>query len=191
MIAWQSDSKRRMSSVMLSSTRKIARAPRRRASEMSASTRSMLYSVKIPAAHLDDRAEAAVVGAAPRGLDDVDWTAEHRVAVEHAGGAIRQPRRARRDLRDGSIGVEHEAAARAIRQAGDVRRTARSASTARSSSLSVCSPSPRTMNSTSSQALVRIAARGWGRIRRRRSASQDAGRESAARSRMRSRAETS
>ena len=41
MIAWQSRSKRCTSSVMLSSTRKIARAPCRRASAMSASTRSM------------------------------------------------------------------------------------------------------------------------------------------------------
>ena len=46
--------------------------------------------MKVAAAHLDDRAEAAVVGAAARGLDDVDLPAEQRVAVEHARGAIGQ-----------------------------------------------------------------------------------------------------
>ena len=35
--------------------------------------------VKIAAPHLDDRAEAAVEGAAPRCFDDVDVSAEHRV----------------------------------------------------------------------------------------------------------------
>ena len=77
-------------SVMLSSTRKIARAPRARASAMSASTRSNRYGVEVPAAHLDDRAEAAVVGAAARRLDDVDRPAEQRVAGQHARGAVGQ-----------------------------------------------------------------------------------------------------
>ena len=51
---------------------------------MSASTRSSRKAVEVAAAHLDDRAEAAVEGAAARGLDDVDLPAEHRVAGEHA-----------------------------------------------------------------------------------------------------------
>ena len=94
MIAWHSASKRCTSSVMLSSTRKIARAPWPRASRMSASTRSNRVRVEVPAAHLDDRAEAAVEGAAARRLDDVDRPAEQRVAAEHARAAVGQPQRA-------------------------------------------------------------------------------------------------
>ena len=46
--------------------------------------------VEVAAAHFDDRAEAAVEGAAARRLDDVDRTAEQSVAGQHARRAIRQ-----------------------------------------------------------------------------------------------------
>jgi hypothetical protein len=46
--------------------------------------------MKIPATHFDDRAEAAVVRAAARRLDDVDRTSEKRVALEHARRPIRR-----------------------------------------------------------------------------------------------------
>ena len=65
--------------------------------------------VEVAAAHLDDRAEAAVVGAAARGLDDVHLAAEQRVAAEHARGAVRQPQRLGREPRDRPVGVVHEA----------------------------------------------------------------------------------
>ena len=94
MIARHSASNRATFSVMLSSTMKIARAPRARASAMSASTRVEAEGVEVAAAHLDDRAEAAVEGAAARGLDDVDRAAEEGVAVEHARSAVRQRDRA-------------------------------------------------------------------------------------------------
>ena len=51
--------------------------------------------VEVAPAHLDDRAEAAVVGAAARRLDDVDGAAEERIAGQHARAAVRQ-RQARR-----------------------------------------------------------------------------------------------
>ena len=84
MIAWHSASNRATSSVMLSSTRKIARAPRARASRDVGEHALDRIRVEVAAAHLDDRAEAAVEGAAARGLDDVDLPAEQRVAGEHA-----------------------------------------------------------------------------------------------------------
>ena len=43
--------------------------------------------MEVAAAHLDDRAEAAVERAAARRLDDVDGPAHHRVAGQHARGA--------------------------------------------------------------------------------------------------------
>ena len=46
--------------------------------------------VKVPAAHLDDRAETAVVGAAPGRFDDVDGPAQEGIAGQDAGGAVRQ-----------------------------------------------------------------------------------------------------
>ena len=45
--------------------------------------------MEVAAAHLDDRAEAAVVGAAARRLDDVDRPAEQRVS-QHASRAVRR-----------------------------------------------------------------------------------------------------
>ena len=72
------------SSVMLSSTRKIAWAPRApRVGDVGEHAVDRIR-VKVAAAHLDDRAEAAVEGAAPRRFDDVDLAAEQRVAAEHA-----------------------------------------------------------------------------------------------------------
>src|SRR5436190_309064 len=44
--------------------------------------------VKVAPAHLDDRAETAVEGAAARRLDDVDLPTHHRVPRQHAGGAV-------------------------------------------------------------------------------------------------------
>ena len=89
-IAWHSASNRATSSVMLSSTRKIARAPRAaRVGDVGDHARRS-EAVEVAPAHLDDRAEAAVEGAAARGLDDVDLAAEQRVAGEHAGAAVRQ-----------------------------------------------------------------------------------------------------
>ena len=52
--------------------------------------------VEVAPAHLDDRAEAAVVGAAARGLDDVDRPAEEGVAGQDARGAVGQLRDRRR-----------------------------------------------------------------------------------------------
>ena len=69
---------------------KMARAPRARASAMSASTRSIDQVWKFLSAHLDDRAEAAVVRAAARRLDDVDRPADERVARQDAGVAVGQ-----------------------------------------------------------------------------------------------------
>src|SRR5579864_2396374 len=46
--------------------------------------------MKVAATHLNDRAEAAIVCAAPRGLNHVHLASHQRVAFEHAGGAIGQ-----------------------------------------------------------------------------------------------------
>ena len=114
-----------MSSVMLSSTRKIASAPRARASAMSASTRSMRIGVEVPAAHLDDRAEAAVEGAAARCFDHVDLASEQRIALEHARAAIGQLERLRREVRDHRrSGLWRKPSGVAIRQSGDARQVA-------------------------------------------------------------------
>ena len=124
MIAWQSASNRRTSSVMLSSTRKIARAPcAARVGDVGEHALDRVR-VKVPAAHLDDRAEAAVVGAAARGFDDVDLAAEQRVAAEHARAAIGQLRASSDfERRDRTIRVVHEPLAAPVRQPGDrVRR---------------------------------------------------------------------
>ena len=90
MMARQSASNRGTSSVMLSSTRKIARAPRSRASRDVGDHALDRRTMKVPPAHLDDRAEAAVERAAAGRLDDVDLAAHHRVAGEHARCAARQ-----------------------------------------------------------------------------------------------------
>src|SRR5262245_38332711 len=39
--------------------------------------------VKVPAAHLDNRAEAAVKRASARSFDDVDLPSEHRIAAQY------------------------------------------------------------------------------------------------------------
>ena len=64
--------------------------------------------MKVPAAHLDDRAEAAVVGATARGLDDVDRPAHQRIAAEHAGAAVGEAQRVGREPRDGTGGVRNK-----------------------------------------------------------------------------------
>ena len=80
-MASQSASKRSTSSVMLSSTRKIAPAPcAPRVGDVGEHALDRIR-MKVAAAHLDDRAEAAVERAAARGFDDVDRPAEQRVAV--------------------------------------------------------------------------------------------------------------
>ena len=47
--------------------------------------------MEVASAHLDNRAEAAVEGAAARGLDHVDLPAQERVAAEHPHVAPRRP----------------------------------------------------------------------------------------------------
>ncbi len=44
--------------------------------------------VKVAAAHLDDGAEAAIEGAAARGLDHINWPAHHGVVVQHPRVAL-------------------------------------------------------------------------------------------------------
>ena len=95
MIAWHSASNRSTSSVMLSSTMKMHARAARRASRMSAMHAVDREAVEVAAAHLDDRAEAAVERAAARGLDDVDRAAHQRVAGQHARSAVRRPNRIR------------------------------------------------------------------------------------------------
>ena len=46
--------------------------------------------MEVAAAHFDDRAEAAIEGAAARGLHHVDLPPHHGVAVQHAGAALGQ-----------------------------------------------------------------------------------------------------
>ncbi len=66
--------------------------------------------MEIAAPHLDDRAEAAVVGATARRFDDVDGTPEEGISRQHTGRSIgqrqltvRQPRhRARRVVNEGA-----------------------------------------------------------------------------------------
>src|SRR5262245_19285080 len=47
-------------------------------------------SMEVPASHLDDRAEAAIVGASARGFDHIHLPPENRVAFEHPSIAIGQ-----------------------------------------------------------------------------------------------------
>ena len=49
--------------------------------------------VKVAAAHLDDRAEAAIVRAPSRRFDDIDLASKQRVALEDAGGPVGQAKR--------------------------------------------------------------------------------------------------
>src|SRR6202030_2669229 len=46
--------------------------------------------VEVAASHLDDGAETAIVGAAPRGLDYIHLPAHQRVSREHSRIAIRR-----------------------------------------------------------------------------------------------------
>ncbi len=77
-------------------------------------------SMEVAAAHLDDRTEAAIEGAAARGLDYIHLPAEQRVSLEHARIAVRRAdflvfkpvRRPR--------GIMHPALAVPVRKATDV-----------------------------------------------------------------------
>ena len=108
--------------------------------------------MEVAAAHLDDRAEAAVVGAAARGLDDVDRAAEEGVAGRarararsgSANRAVVEPAdRPRRRCVNGS------GRRRGYDRPGNARRPAAPPfESAAAASRNVSSPSPRTMKST-------------------------------------------
>src|SRR5881296_1524268 len=102
MIARQSASKRATLSVMLSSTMNRARAP-----DVLEHAREVV-SVEVAAAHSDDRAEAAVEGAAPGGLDHVDRLAQQRVTSQHARAALGQAQLAAIEVIHGSIRIVNE-----------------------------------------------------------------------------------
>ncbi len=76
--------------------------------------------VEVPPAHLDDRAEAAVVRAAPRRLDDVHGIAEEGVAPQHAGAAVGQLQRVVESMRRRPVRIRDDiAAGRSPGQAGN------------------------------------------------------------------------
>ena len=77
--------------------------------------------VKVAAAHLDDRAEAAVVRAAPRCFDDIDLAPQQRVAVEDARGAVGQPKRVRLETGDRPLRPMDPSARRSRRQTPRLR----------------------------------------------------------------------
>ena len=113
--------------------------------------------MEVAAAHLDDRTETAVERAAARGLDDVHLPPEQRVALtaraRHGSAAAAASIASRRT---GRSGLCSEAVAGSIATGRRPSRTRRRRSSARSSSHSVCSPSPRTMKSTSGQARIGV-----------------------------------
>ena len=92
--------------------------------------------VEVSSPHLDDRAEAAVVRAASRRLDDVDGPAHHGVAREHACGPIRQAHVAGLEPGDRTRRVAHESAGPPIREPVDAGR--RAACLERAHQLSEC-----------------------------------------------------
>src|SRR5262249_34999606 len=75
--------------------------------------------VKVPPAHLDDRAEAAIERATARGLDDIDLLAEELVAPENAGIALRGPDLSVRGAVDCAVRVVVEGIARSVREPRD------------------------------------------------------------------------
>src|SRR5438552_7011903 len=81
--------------------------------------------VKVAAAHLDDRAEAAVERAAARGFDDIHPAAEQRIAAEHARIAIRQPQALGGERNDWRCRVVNETLCRPVRQSGNAGQTSR------------------------------------------------------------------
>src|SRR5215510_1734437 len=85
MMAWHSASNRRTFSVMLSSTRKIARAADVGQDPVEGE------GVEVAPAHLDDRAEAAIERAAARGFHHVDLAPQELVALQNARIALRRP----------------------------------------------------------------------------------------------------
>ena len=123
-MARHSASNRATFSVMLSSTMKMARAPARpRVGDVGQHAIDR-PGVKVPAAHLDDRAEAAVVGAAARRLDDVDRPADERVARQHPCGAVGQRHVLAGQAAHRPVGIADEGRALPIRQAGDAAQVA-------------------------------------------------------------------
>ena len=101
--------------------------------------------VEVAAAHFNDGAEAAVVGAAARGFDDIDLASEQGVAAEHARGAVGQADFAIFQAMHRASRVVPPAVAIAVGETADGFEAAAVFSRARSSSRKVTSPSPRTM----------------------------------------------
>ena len=142
---------------------------------------SHLAGVEVPAAHLDDRAEAAVERAPARGLDHVHRIAEERVALQHARGPSRDGERLVEPMRGRAcVVVDDATVGGAPCEPGDAgKRVAigrarpshgsalgepalpmlSPASSARSSSRNVASPSPRTTKSTPSAPVQASVAR--------------------------------
>src|SRR5574337_315075 len=73
--------------------------------------------VEIPAAHLDDRAEAAIERTAARGLDDIDLSPECGVSAEYPRVAVRQSYLATFQVADRSVRIVTEAVAVPVGQA--------------------------------------------------------------------------
>ncbi len=75
--------------------------------------------MEVAAAHLDDGAETAIVGAAAGGLDDVGLAAVHGVAGEDPGGAVGEAELLVGEIADAAVGVVAEGVAVAPGEAGD------------------------------------------------------------------------
>src|SRR5262245_59366794 len=86
MMASHSALNRAMFRVMLSSTRKIARAPRLRASRISAMTRSIgqVWKLRPRISMIEQKLQSS------GRLDDVDGPSEQRIPVKHAGRPLRR-----------------------------------------------------------------------------------------------------
>ena len=74
--------------------------------------------MEVPAAHLDDRAEAAIERAPPRSLDDVDLLAEEGIALQHPRPPVRQAERVRGEAENRPGRVAHDAPVGSVRQPG-------------------------------------------------------------------------
>jgi hypothetical protein len=75
--------------------------------------------VKVPAAHFDDRAEAAVERAAPRRFDDVNLTPHERVAIEDTCCAVWQAEWVGFEIGDRSIRPMKQSSRCSVGQAGN------------------------------------------------------------------------
>ena len=121
--------------------------------------------VEVPAAHLDDRTEAAVVSAAARRLDEIDLSSKERVPRQHAAGPLRETDLSRRQRRRAAVGGVAEAG---LKRADETPGPAmlpgsRPCSIARTSSRNVSSPSPRTSQSMPSDGSSYISGARLGR----------------------------